>query len=141
MVIINSYHKFKFSNSFNVIPNYSQLSVFRSITIVSLALAMISKSQITFQADLLELKRDFYEIARMAGVLGCIDGSHIRIVRPKNHEKAYVNRKNYHSLDVQAICDANHRFLSVCLTKPGSCHDSTIFKGSIIAKKFESGQF
>ncbi|KAI9552688.1 putative nuclease HARBI1 [Daphnia sinensis] len=77
----------------------------------------------------------------MAGVVGCIDGTHIRIVRPKHHEKAYINRKNYHSLNVQAICDANHRFLSVCATKPGSCHDSTIFKGSIIGKKFESGQF
>jgi hypothetical protein len=37
----------------------------------------------------------------MAGVVGFIDGTHIRIVRPQNHEKNYVNRKNYHSLNVQ----------------------------------------
>ncbi len=52
-----------------------------------------------------------------------------------------MNRKNYHSINVQAICDARHKFLSVCATKPGSCHDSSIFKGSTIGKKFESGFF
>ncbi|KZS20658.1 F14D2.9-like protein [Daphnia magna] len=62
---------------------YSQPSVCRSIPIVSLALTMISKSQITFPADLLA-----------------------------------------------TICDANHRFLSECATKPGSFHDFTIFKGN-----------
>lgn len=31
--------------------------------------------------------------------------------------------------------------MSVCGTKPGSCHDSSIFKGSAIGKKFESGFF
>ncbi|XP_032799775.1 putative nuclease HARBI1 [Daphnia magna] len=58
------------------------------------------------------VKNDFQEIALMPEVFGCIDGTHISIVRPKNHEKAYVNRKNYHSLNVQATCEANHRFLS-----------------------------
>ena len=37
----------------------------------------------------------------MPGVVGCVDGSHVRIVRPVNNEKAYVNRKNYHSINVQ----------------------------------------
>ena len=41
----------------------------------------------------------------------------------------------------QAICDAHCRFLSVSATKPGSCHDSTIFKESIIGQKFQDGVF
>ncbi|XP_046650872.1 putative nuclease HARBI1 [Daphnia pulicaria] len=141
LVTLQFYATGTFQSVVGNVLRYSQSSVCRSISIISLALAMISKKKIAFPADLLTLKRDFYEIARMAGVVGFIDGTHIRIVRPQNHEKNYVNRKNYHSLNVQAICDANHRFLSVCATKPGSCHDSTIFKGSIIGKKFESGQF
>ena len=52
----------------------------------------------------------------MAGVVGCIDGTHIRIVKPKNHEKAYVNRKNYHSLNVQVNLWPSYRFLYVILT-------------------------
>jgi len=31
--------------------------------------------------------------------------------------------------------------LSVLATKPGSCHDSQIFKNSAIGKRFESGEF
>ena len=39
------------------------------------------------------------------------------------------------------ICDAECRFLSINVTKPGSCHDSTIFKNSVIGKKFADGKF
>ena len=49
-----------------------------------------------------------------------------------------MNRKNYHSINAQAICDARHKYLSVCATKPGSCHDSSIFKSNAIGKKIES---
>jgi|688.fasta_scaffold1099528_1 hypothetical protein len=86
----------------------------------------------------------------MAGVVGCIDGTDIRIVKPKNYKKAYVYRKNYHSLNVQLNLWPSYRFSYVILTilhlifrlfvmpiivssvyfatKPGYCHDSTIFK-------------
>lgn len=120
---------------------YSQPSVSRSIAAVSLSLSLISANHIQFPDNLNNLKREYAEIARIPGVIGSIDGTHIRIQRPILYEKAYVNRKNYHSINVQAICDAGHKFLSVCGTKPGSCHDSSIFKGSAIGKKFESGFF
>ncbi|XP_045022902.1 uncharacterized protein LOC123466829 [Daphnia magna] len=69
----------------------------------------------TFQT----LKREYAEIARIPGIIGSIDGTHIRIQRPILHEKAYVNRKNYHSINMQAICHARHKYLSVYATKPG----------------------
>jgi hypothetical protein len=34
-------------------------------------------------------------------------------------------------LFLKVICDAHFWFLSVNATKPGSCHDSTVFKGSV----------
>ncbi|KAK4028655.1 hypothetical protein OUZ56_021659 [Daphnia magna] len=40
----------------------------------------------TFQT----LKREYAEIARIPGIIGSIDGTHIRIQRPILHEKAYV---------------------------------------------------
>ena len=39
----------------------------------------------------------------------------------------------------QAICVANCRFVSVNATKPGSCHDSTIFKESVIGQQINAG--
>lgn len=51
-------------------------------------------------------KRGFYAQRRFPGVIGCIDGTHIRIISPpKAEEVAYVNRKRYHSINVQATCD------------------------------------
>lgn len=81
------------------------------------------------------MKHEYAEISRIPGIIGSIGGIHIRIQRHILHEKAYVNRKNYHSINMQAICDARHKYLSICATKPGSCHDSSIFKGSTIGKK------
>ena len=39
----------------------------------------------------------------MPGVFGCIDGTHIRISRPHEWEASYVNRKGYHSINVQVF--------------------------------------
>lgn len=45
----------------------------------------------------------FYEKFGIPGVIGCIDGTHVAIVRPNEHEERYVCRKKYHSLNVQVV--------------------------------------
>lgn len=50
----------------------------------------------------------FVEKFGFPGVIGCIDGTHVAIVRPNDHEETYFNRKNYHSLNVLLVsynCD------------------------------------
>lgn len=40
----------------------------------------------------------------MPGVVGCVDGSHFKIVvPPREHEHLYYSRKHYHSLNVQMV--------------------------------------
>jgi hypothetical protein len=51
------------------------------------------------------IKNGFYQMARFPGIIGCIDCTHIRIQAPHLNENFYVNRKHYHSINVQAICD------------------------------------
>ena len=41
------------------------------------------------------------------GVVGCTHGIHVRIQVPNKNENDYVNRKDFHSLNVQALC--NHK--------------------------------
>lgn len=36
-------------------------------------------------------------------VIGAIDGTHIKIAAPKNHAEAYINRKGYHSIQLQVF--------------------------------------
>ena len=37
--------------------------------------------------------------------IGCIDGTHIGIQAQNDHENGYVNRRGYHSINVQGICN------------------------------------
>jgi len=56
----------------------------------------------------------FYDVAGFPYVVGCVDGSHIRIQAPSVDEPAFVNRKGFHSINMQAVCDhkgMNIRFL------------------------------
>jgi hypothetical protein len=39
-------------------------------------------------------------IVGFPGVLGCVDGTFIRIQRPAENEPDFVNRKGFHSLNV-----------------------------------------
>jgi len=47
----------------------------------------------------------FYQIAQFPCAIGAVDGTHIRIQAPTEDDYAFVNRKNYHSINVQGICD------------------------------------
>ena len=40
-------------------------------------------------------------------VIGCVDATHIKIQAPHENENDFVNRKGFHSISVQAIC--NHK--------------------------------
>ena len=80
--------------------------------------------------DIERNKRQFYNVARFPGVMGCIDCTHIRILAPSNEEFAYVNRKGYHSLNVQMVCDCDGKFTNICARWPGSSHDAWILRQS-----------
>ncbi|XP_066602920.1 uncharacterized protein [Prorops nasuta] len=71
-------------------------------------------------------------------VIGCIDGTHIKIKRPKYNSNSYVNRKGYHSLLLQAICDHKMLFIDVYAGEAGSLHDYTLYKRSEIYKQIRN---
>lgn len=53
-------------------------------------------------------KGDFY--AGFPNVLGAVDGTNITLQAPNLDEASFVNRKNFHSINVQGICDASGIF-------------------------------
>ncbi|XP_025155207.1 protein ALP1-like isoform X1 [Harpegnathos saltator] len=64
------------------------------------------------------------------GVIGAIDGSHIRIDKPTEDPNSYINRKQYFSLYIQGVANHNMKFLDVFVGYPGSVHDTRVFKNS-----------
>lgn len=84
-------------------------------------------------------KTEFREISDMRDVIGVIDGTHVRILAPTEYEKAYVNRKGKHSINVQVVFDAQYKIIDIVARWPGSVHDARILSESNMFKGFERG--
>jgi hypothetical protein len=84
--------------------------------------------------ELTTIRTAFQRQHNFPGVIGCIDCTHVAIFPPYNNpdnpEYVYVNRKNYHSLNVQLICDDKLKITNVNASFPGSTHDSFIWNQS-----------
>lgn len=96
---------------------------------------MIERSDewIRFPTTLEELnnaKTEWQKKYRFPFAIGAIDCTHVEINRPHRFAEEYVNRKNFHSFNVQATCDANELFTSIDCSWPGSVHDSRIWRNS-----------
>ncbi|XP_043269928.1 putative nuclease HARBI1 [Venturia canescens] len=61
-------------------------------------------------------------------VIGAVDGTHIRIPAPRINPEAYVNRKDHHSIQLQAICDHKGLFIHCYAGHVGSVHDQRVFR-------------
>ena len=73
-------------------------------------------------------------------VLGAIDSSHIRIQKPATNARDYINRKKHFSINLQAIVDANMRFINIYCGEPGSLHDSRVLRRSPIYETASTNQ-
>ncbi|CAN7943558.1 unnamed protein product, partial [Ixodes hexagonus] len=72
----------------------------------------------------------------LPGAIGCIDGCHIEIKKPAVSEQSYFNRKKFHSILLQGICNEKKKFVDVFIGFPGSAHDARVLRESFI---FEDG--
>ncbi|XP_064476188.1 putative nuclease HARBI1 [Ornithodoros turicata] len=86
------------------------------------------------------IKDDFYETYRFPGIIGAIDCTHVPIVAPATDEFLYVNRKGYHSMNVQLICTSELEILNVKAKYPGSTHDSFIWRNSAVREALASNR-
>ncbi|XP_062602602.1 putative nuclease HARBI1 [Saccostrea cucullata] len=120
-----------------------QSTVSRIVQKVSTALTRphIIQRYIKFPTDAQTIHRhktDFHAIANFPGVLGAIDGTHVRILRPTVNEEEFVNRKNFHSINVQLVVGAHYHILDIVAKWPGSTHDARILRESGISQLFQT---
>jgi hypothetical protein len=48
-------------------------------------------------------KTYFYDKFNFPGVVGCVDGTHVYLLKPTESEHSYLNRKSRHSLNVMIV--------------------------------------
>jgi hypothetical protein len=77
----------------------------------------------------------------IVGVVGIIDGSHIPIKAPHQNGVAYVNRKGFHSMLLQGVCDDQKLFLDCYAGEAGSIHDACMFRRSDLGRTLDTLNF
>ncbi|XP_063836073.1 putative nuclease HARBI1 [Ostrinia nubilalis] len=78
------------------------------------------------------VKNQFYSKFGFPGVIGCIDGCHFHVFKPKKDiEHLFYCRKHFHSLNVQMICDSDCRILNINAKYGGATHDAFIWDNSM----------
>ena len=113
--------------------NVTKSSVFTCVNQVCRALKNNLTSQVIVwptQEQAQVIMDGFQNHRGLPGVRGAIDGSHIPIRAPQECPENYINRKNFHSVNLTAICDHEMCFLDCYAGWPGSVHDSRVFKNS-----------
>ncbi|XP_067838412.1 putative nuclease HARBI1 [Heptranchias perlo] len=81
----------------------------------------------------------FASLAGFSQVQGAIDCTHLEIRGPSHEPGVFINRKGYHTINAQLVCDQRKRFLQVCTRFPGSSHDAFILLQSNIPDLFQTG--
>ncbi|XP_037934599.1 putative nuclease HARBI1 isoform X2 [Teleopsis dalmanni] len=72
-------------------------------------------------------KRHFMQKFGIPGVVGCVDGTHIRMTKPHRDHHLFYNRKGYFSINAMIICDYKMTIRAVNARRAGSSHDSLIW--------------
>lgn len=112
-----------------------QQTVSETLTEVCNAFEQIAHRWIQFPTDVEQQQQNklaFMQQFGFPGVIGCIDGTHVAILSPVEDEHLYMNRKRFHSKNVQIICKQNLEILNVNANFPGATHDSFIWSNSAI---------
>ena len=118
-----------------------QSSVCRIVHKVSRALAQLRSQYVKFLtvAEQNIIKRGFYSMRQFPGVIGAVDGTHIKLLQQPSvgHSELYRNRKDYFSLNVQIMVDHDLLIRDIVTRWYGSTHDSRIFNTSKLYDKLE----
>ena len=80
----------------------------------------------------------FRAITRLLNIVGTIDDIHIPLsARPSRRytpmPQDFYNRKYFHSIVLQAVCDINKMFWNICVGHPGGVHNARHFAVSFLA--------
>ncbi|VEN45935.1 unnamed protein product [Callosobruchus maculatus] len=69
--------------------------------------------------------------------VGFIDGCHIEIKAPANNPTDFYNRKETHSIILQAVCDDSLKLVDIYIGQTGRAHDAGVFRESPLGDQIQ----
>ena len=89
----------------------SESCVFFCVKFVITFLNRVSSTYIRWPTheEAWQVEQEFKSVAGFPGVIGAIDGSHIEIKAPNDTQADYQDRRQRHSVNVMAVCDAGKK--------------------------------
>ncbi|XP_012285523.1 putative nuclease HARBI1 isoform X2 [Orussus abietinus] len=126
----------------------SQAMISKSLHATVNGLNQLMKKWIAFpvsDAKLNAVKQGFFEFSAFPGIIGVIDSTHIAIVPPEAQRgHLFINRKQYHSLNVLVVSDYKGEILAVNAAHGGRTHDAKVFQSSRLfahlTEQYENGR-
>lgn len=85
-----------------------------------------------------EISSGFEKYAQFPNCIGAIDGKHVRIRKPKMSGSLFHNYKNYFSVVLLAVADANYKFIYIDVGSFGKNSDSMIFENCPFYRKLQN---
>uniref|UniRef100_A0A182PX44 DDE Tnp4 domain-containing protein n=1 Tax=Anopheles epiroticus TaxID=199890 RepID=A0A182PX44_9DIPT len=92
------------------------------------------------QDEWLEISKKFEERWKFPHAIGAIDGKHVNIVCPQNSGSDYFNYKNFYSIVLMVVVDADYNFLYADVGGKGGISDGGIFKNTRLYQRMENRQ-
>lgn len=86
-----------------------------------------------------KIATQFYNNWNFPNCVGRIDGKHIRVRCPKNSGSMYYNYKQFFSIVVMAVADANYRFLMIDVGAYGKDSDGSVLSNSKFYQRIDNG--
>ena len=92
-------------------------------------------------AEIEKWNREVLQKIGFPRVLECVDGTHIPLSEPRENPDDYFSYKMKYTINIQAICDCNRRFVYVDIKWPGSLYNARVFAGFQLQKGYTKGKF
>ncbi|XP_011871036.1 PREDICTED: putative nuclease HARBI1 [Vollenhovia emeryi] len=116
-------------------------TAFRSVRRVTYALHCIAPRFIQWPVEVADNVIDqFARVSGFPGVIGAIDGTHIKIRAPPMDSASYINRKGFPSINLQVICDSRGLFTHCYAGEVESVHDARVFRNSPVIDFLERSE-
>ncbi|XP_063223351.1 putative nuclease HARBI1 [Bacillus rossius redtenbacheri] len=94
---------------------------------------------IKWPENVLNVSAKFFAVAHFPQVIGCVDGTLIKIDAPPAYESAFVDRNGNHSINCMIVCGPNMEIYFVSAKWPGSVHDARVLRNSSLFRTMEGG--